>query len=268
MLIMAIDDEQSALNVLMGAIKDAVPAAKIHGFRNPLDAYTFMQENKCDIVFLDIQMREMNGVVFAKKLKEIYPKVNIIFVTGYLQYTREAFALHASGYVYKPATAEKILNEMENLRYPVKWKDTGIFVQTFGDFEVVVNHKKVSFAREKSKEMLAYLVDKHGESATRKELAEVLFEREDYSRATQNYLSKIIKEMINALEAVGAGNILRRGVNNYAVDVDAFNCDLYEYEKENATPEALNRFRGEYLKRYSWGEVTLARLHWNEQDDI
>ena len=45
-------------------------------------------------------------------------------------------------------------------------------------------------------------------------------------------------------------------------------CDLYEYEKENATPEALNRFRGEYLKQYSWGEVTLARLYWNEQDDI
>ena len=86
----------------------------------------------------------------------------------------------------------------------MKWKDTGIYVQTFGDFEVVINHEKVSFAREKSKEML------------------------------------------NALEAAGAGNILRRGVNSYAVDVDTYNCDLYEYEKENATPEALNRFRGEY----------------------
>ena len=38
MHILATDDEQSALNILMGAIKDAVPMATVHGFRNPLEA--------------------------------------------------------------------------------------------------------------------------------------------------------------------------------------------------------------------------------------
>ena len=195
MHIIATDDEQSALNVLMGAIQEAVPSATVHGFRNPLEALEFMKETKCEIAFLDIQMREMSGIVLARKLKEIYPKVNIVFVTGYSQYANEAFALHASGYVYKPVTADKIINEMENLRNPVKWKSTGIYVNTFGKFELMVNGEEVSFGREKSKELLAYLVDKQGKSATRKELAMILFERDDYSRATQNYLSKIIKEL-------------------------------------------------------------------------
>ena len=83
MHIIATDDEQSALNVLMGAIRDAVPLATVHGFRNPLDALEFMKETKCEIAFLDIQMREMSGIVFARNLKEIYPKINIVFVTGY-----------------------------------------------------------------------------------------------------------------------------------------------------------------------------------------
>lgn len=266
MHILAADDEQSALNVLMGAIKEAVPLATVHGFRNPLEALEFMEETKCEVAFLDIQMREVNGVVLAKKLKELYPKVNIVFVTGYSQYANEAFALHASGYVYKPVTTDKILNEMENLRNPVKWKDTGIYVNTFGNFELIVHGEEVSFGREKSKEMLAYLVDKQGKSATRKELAAVLFEREDYSRATQNYLSKIVKELVTVLERVGAEKMLKRGLNSYAVDMDAFFCDLYDYEKDNATPDELNRFRGEYMKQYSWAEVTLARLHW--QKDI
>ena len=265
MHIIATDDEQSALNVLMGAIKEAVPVATVHGFRNPLEALEFMKETKCEIAFLDIQMREMSGIVLARKLKEIYPKVNIVFVTGYSQYANEAFALHASGYVYKPVTADKIINEMENLRNPVKWKNTGIYVNTFGSFELIVNGEEVSFGREKSKELLAYLVDKQGKSATRKELAAVLFEREDYSRATQNYLSKIIKELIRGLESVGAENILKRGVNSYAIDVNAIQCDLYEYEKENATPDALNLFQGEYMKQYSWAEVTLARLFWKRK---
>ena len=266
MHILATDDEQSALNVLIGAIKDVVPKATVHGFRNPLEAVEFMKETKCDVAFLDIQMRGMSGIILARKLKEIYPKVNIIFVTGYSQYANEAFALHASGYVYKPVTAEKIVSEMENLRTPVKWKETGIVVKTFGEFELVVNGEEISFGREKAKEVLAYLVDKQGKSATRKELANVLFEREDYSRNTQNYLSKIIKELVNVLERVGADNILKRGLNSYSVDVDAFGCDLYDYESDNATPDELNRFQGEYMNQYSWAEVTLARLHWKKEN--
>ena len=118
---------------------------------------------------------------------------------------------------------------------------------------------------EKAKEMLAYLVDKQGKSASRKEIATVLFESEDYSRATQNYLSKIIKELVSVLERVGADGILKRGLNSYSIDVDAIQCDLFEYEKDNATPDELNRFHGEYMKQYSWAEVTLARLHWKKQ---
>ena len=267
MHILTTDDEQSALNVLIGAISEVVPKAEVHGFRNPLEALEFMKETKCEVAFLDIQMREMSGIILARKLKEIYPKVNIVFVTGYSQYANEAFALHASGYIYKPVTAEKIVTEMENLRHPVKWKDTGIVVNTFGNFELIVNGEEVSFGREKSKEMLAYLVDKKGKAATRKELAFVLFEREDYSRATQDYLSKIVKELVKALERVGAEKILKRGLNSYSVDVDVINCDLYDYEKDDATPDELNRFQGEYMKQYSWAEVTLARLYWEKEEN-
>ena len=114
--------------------------------------------------------------------------------------------------------------------------------------------------------MLAYLVDKQGESATRKELADVLFERGDYSRNTQNYLTKIVKELVTVLERVGAEQILKRGINSYSVDVEAFFCDLYDYEKDNVTPDELNKFQGEYMKQYSWAEVTLARLYWEKEN--
>lgn len=266
MYILAMDDEQRALNVLIGAIREAVPLATVHGFRNPLEALEFMKETKCEVAYLDIQMREMSGIVLARKLKEIYPKVNIVFVTGYSQYANEAFALHASGYVFKPVTPDKIVIEMENLRNPVKWKATGIYVNTFGNFELMVHGEKVSFGREKSKEMLAYLVDKRGKSATRKELAAILFEGEEYTRATQNYLSKIVKELVNTLERVGAEKILKRGLNSYSVDIDEFFCDLYDYEKDNVIAEELNRFQGEYMNQYSWAEVTLARLYWRKEN--
>ena len=71
---------------------------------------------------------------------------------------------------------------------------------------------------------------------------------------------------MDVLKRVGAEKMLKRGFNSYSVDMDVFWCDLYEYEKENATPDELNRFRGEYMKQYSWSEVTLARLYWQKED--
>ena len=44
MHILATDDEQSALNILVGAIKEVVPQAEVHGFRNPLEAIELMKE--------------------------------------------------------------------------------------------------------------------------------------------------------------------------------------------------------------------------------
>lgn len=264
MHIIAVDDEQSALNILVGAIREAVPQGQVHGFKNPDEALAFMEETVCEVAFLDIQMRGMNGMELARKMKKIYSKVNVIFTTGYSGYSDEAFSIHASGYVYKPVTGEKIRNEMENLRNPIQWKDAGIFVQTFGKFELIVDGKVITFGRDKSKEMLAYLVDKRGMSVNRKDLAMVLFEEGDYSRATQNYLSKIIKELVRVLEEAGAARILKRGTNSYAVDVNAFSCDLYNYEKEDASPEEINCFQGEYIKQYSWAELTLARLYWKK----
>ena len=35
---------------------------------------------------------------------------------------------------------------------------------------------------------------------------------------------------------------------------------------DDATPDGLNRFYGEYMKQYSWAEVTLARLHWQKEN--
>lgn len=268
MHIIAIDNEQSALKVLKGVIEEVVPLATVHAFQNPLEALAFMKETKCEVVFLEIGMREMNGIILAKKLKEIYPKVNIVFVTEHSQYTNEVFALRASGYVNKPVTADKIVNEIENLRNLVNWKEEEIRIRTFGNFDLFVNGEEVSFGREKSKEVLAYLVDKRGESVSRRELAYVLFESKEYSRNTQNYLSKIIKELVNRLEEVGAGKILKRERNCYSVDVDAFICDSYNCEEEQVYSPEFNMFRGEYMRQYSWAEITLAKFYWNRLREI
>lgn len=182
MKILAADDETLAREMLTDAIREAVPDADIFDFAKPSELLAFAGENTCDIAFLDIHMRGMNGVELAKKLKDLNPKLNIIFVTGFDQYTGEAMALHASGYIMKPVTKEKVELELSELRHPITPKsDVLLRVQCFGNFDVFTpDGQPVHFERSRSKEVFAYLVHRHGSSCSIKEIAAALFEDEPY----------------------------------------------------------------------------------------
>ena len=120
MIVVAVDDERLALENLTDSIREASPAAQIHSFRYPEDAADFAKENHVDVAFLDVEMVGMNGVELAELLKLFHPDINIIFSTGYGHYRDAAFDLHASGYLTKPITPEKVKKELENLRRPVR----------------------------------------------------------------------------------------------------------------------------------------------------
>ena len=76
----------------------------------------YVRDNPVDVAFLDIQMRGLSGVELAEALRLQNPAVNLIFVTGYDQYTGDAMALPASGYILKPVNNAKIEKELSALR--------------------------------------------------------------------------------------------------------------------------------------------------------
>ena len=133
MRFLAVDDENIQLLKLVDCIKEVAPNNEVVTFHNPLQVLDYVKENPAEVAFLDIEMPGMNGVELAKKLKEINPSINIIFVTGYSEYALEAYSLHASGYLTKPVTAERIKLELEDLRFPMprKKESKKIKVQCF-----------------------------------------------------------------------------------------------------------------------------------------
>lgn len=119
MKIIAADDEKRALKNLVSTINTAVPDAEVFQFSDAASVLEFAKTTACQVAFLDIEMGEMNGLELSKKLKILNPRINIVFTTGYSEYMPQALALHASGYLLKPFTAEDLANEMENLINPI-----------------------------------------------------------------------------------------------------------------------------------------------------
>lgn len=256
MKILAVDDEAGALRILKQAIAEAIPEAEITDLRSGNAAKLhLMQHPDIQVAFLDIHLRDTDGLTLGRELKRISPKIDIVFCTGYSEYGIDACNMQAKGYILKPATAEKISTVVDNLRTPETVAPKGVFAQTFGNFALFADGRLVSFSRAKSQEMVAYLIDRRGSGVTRKELAAMILEDETYSRATQSYLTQIISDACKVLRKVGYEKLIVKSYNTYAINKDLLQCDLYDYDKGD-----LSRFHGEYMTQYSWSELTLGEL--------
>ena len=258
MKIMAVDDEKLALEAMLSAIRKAEPDAEVVGFRHTRDAYEYIQNNSVDVAFLDIELGEISGVELAKKFKQIKPMINIIFSTGYSEYQGEAFGMHASGYIMKPVTKDKVKCEMDNLRYPIENNDNKsgkrIRFQCFGNFEAYIDGAPIRFKYDKSKEMLAYLVEKGGALCSNGEIMAILWEDDNH----ESYLRNIRMDIKNVFDEAGLENVIMVQRGKIGINKEFVDCDLYDMQ--NGKPYAINLYHGEYMEQYPWGEFSKAML--------
>ncbi|UQZ90937.1 two-component system response regulator [Deltaproteobacteria bacterium Smac51] len=259
MNIIAVDDERLALLVMEQAIMEVVPEAELYCYTSPEEALDHARKKPVDVAFLDIEMDSISGISLALELKQISPTTNIIFVTAHTDYMGYAFSMYASGYVLKPADPARVKLELENLRHPVNPPDEHrLRMQCFGNFEVFLDGRPLSFPRSKSKQLLAYLVDRKGSGVSIPEICAVLWPERDYSISLQKQAQTIIAQMIKTLKDAGLNDLIRKSWNSLSVDTSKFSCDYYELLNGNVA--ALNKYTGEYMSSYSWAELTAGTL--------
>ena len=253
MKIIAVDDEKIALQGLLSSIHKAAPDAQVFGFRYASEAISHMESDPCDIAFLDIEMKGIDGVTTAEKLKNINPDINIIFATGFGSYRDVAFDLHASGYLIKPITADSVKRELDNLRRPVLYKKK-LKAITFGNFQILYGDEHVKFKYHKTNELLAYLIDRRGAMCSNSELMSVLFEDDTH----QKYYNQLRLDLINTLKSLGCESAIVQSRGMLGVSAAEIKCDYYDYL--NGKEELSNLYHGEYMSQYSFAEFTNANL--------
>ena len=80
-------------------------------FENGRDFLQAFQKNPYDLVFLDIEMPETDGISLARKLRSLSCDVPIVFLTSHIEYALEGYEVNALCYLTKPIQCEK-LNEL------------------------------------------------------------------------------------------------------------------------------------------------------------
>jgi len=102
----AIDDEPLALQVIQEYCSKISFLSLEKVFTNTDEARDYLQKNSIDILFLDIQMPDINGLQFYKSLPE---KPIVVFTTAYKDYAVEGFSVDAIDYLLKPFEYDRFL---------------------------------------------------------------------------------------------------------------------------------------------------------------
>ena len=261
MKVICVDDEPLAVEYTLKQCGQLPEISEARGFTDAREALDWQGQHPADLAILDINMPEIDGITLAAKIKQLHPQTAILFLTAYKEYAFDAYAVHPTGYLLKPVFLEKLAAEV---RYACGEKKAApvahIHVKTFGYFDVYVDDKPIGFKLAKSKEILAYLVDKQGSGVTRADLFAAVWEDGMYDRGMQKQLDVYIRSLRESLREYGAEEILAMEKGTLRVRPETFVCDAYQFFAGDS--DAVNAYRGEYMSAYSWASMTESILSW------
>jgi len=127
------DDEQIEISYLSSLVKkwahEQEVAINISDYPSA-ESFLFAYEDDkaVDILLLDIQMGEMDGVTLAKSIRARNKEVQIIFVTGYMEYISDGYDVEALHYLIKPATEEKLTATLNRAMEKLARNDGALFI--------------------------------------------------------------------------------------------------------------------------------------------
>ena len=176
-------------------------------FDNGLDVLKFIQNKFIDVIFLDINIPQLDGMLLAKIISKFKYKPKIVFITAYKEHAVDAFELDAFDYLLKPYSEDRIKSTLKKLETDeikinkfinknttslgnlTLWKD---------DKLVVVNIEEIYYCEAKERETLVHT--KNGKYIYKNSMTE--FEKkltsDKFFKTHRSYIVNInkIKEII------------------------------------------------------------------------
>lgn len=262
MKILAVGGGSEQRNALAQVIAEAAPHAEIVICESAHEALAQRSATSFDAAFIAIDVPGMSSIDLASKLKRLNPRMTITFSAKGCECGMDDCEANGTSYLMKPITVESIAEELGCLdpQQTERNDDVGkLFMRCFGEFEVFADGQAVMFERAKSKELLAFLVDRRGAVVSMRMIEAALWEEAPKStRSTGSYLRTLVADLKRTLTACGHPDVLVRHPGALGVDARKFSCDYYDYL--HGDPSAINRWRGEYMAQFAWAETTEAAL--------
>ena len=109
MKIAVIDDERPARKMLIRRVQEVLPDCEIMEAESGADALKMFNEaDLFDLIFVDMDLGDMEGTTLAATAKRLFPGAKIVFATAYSQYAAKAYEMEIDDYILKPFDPERV----------------------------------------------------------------------------------------------------------------------------------------------------------------
>lgn len=278
MRVILIDDEPLILAYFEKLLKKIGGIDIIGTYINPYEALKMIQQDAPDIIFLDIEMPETNGLELAETIQSKWPHIKIVFVTAHSEYAVKAFDLNAVDYLLKPVQLDRLSKTIDRLK-----KDFRKSTFEITNYDKVCCFRSLHFKRTevinvrwrtlKAKELFAFLLQYHGKPVSKSMLLDMFWSNTDLEKGMA-HLYTTIYQIRKMLRDINFHIEITSLDNNYVLNLKGITLDIKEWEQnmELLPPiskdtllqhtQTLELYQGNYLEEegYLWAESERERL--------
>ncbi len=252
-----LDNEITSASLLECAFDKTDFVELIGKFNLGAKSLDFAKSNPVDMAFINVEAPKID-IEFLKQLKEFLPNIIIVVTSKDCNVSKDAMKIGADYFMPMPYSIDDALMVLDKMRVLAARLDKKVSIRTFGFFDIFVNGKPIHFSSSKSKELLAYLVDRNGGIVTSRDGFSTIWEDKPYDHNIAGMYRRALSVLKKTLKDAGADEILLATPNGYAINRNCVDCDYFKFLDGNK--DVIANWNGEYLTNYSWGEYTLSVL--------
>lgn len=278
-----VDDEYLALMNLELMLKELSLVKVVGSYTDPTKAVQASVKLNPDVIFLDIEMPELDGMKVAKMLQIQCPSTKIVFLTAYNNYAVDAFELNVLDYLLKPVKMTRLVKTIQRLEEQMveesadKQNDKTM-IRSFQSLRFELSGQplpNIRWRTSKTQELFAYLLHNRNRFVGKNHLIEMLWPNISYKKAS-TLLYTTIYQVRNCLKQGGI-NLQINSVSTeggYILETDNLLIDVMEWEKGIQALSTINHdnypehqrlfdlYIGDYLGDYDylWAESERQRL--------
>lgn len=153
-----VDDESPSREELKYFINNFSNIKIVSEFDDSIKALEYIEENKPDIIFLDINMPKLDGIALCKIINHFPKQSLIIFITAHKDYAVDAFEIQAYDYILKPYSEERIVSTLKKIEKLSDKKSINNKITLWKDNKMIVkNIMDISYCEAKERETLIYI---------------------------------------------------------------------------------------------------------------
>lgn len=169
--------------------------------------FAYEEDNSIDVLFLDIEMGSMSGVELAKRLRQSGAGLQIIFITGYMEYIAEGYDVEALHYLIKPVTGGKLGAVLDRAVERLKMRENTLTL-TLADGVARLPLYEIQYLEVQKNYVTIHADEEYSVKRTLNELAEEL--NESFYRIHRSYIVNLrfVKRISRAEVTLKDGTVL------------------------------------------------------------